>query len=122
MPTWLRKCPRSARAAATFPACADAATAVVTVADMPVSATSVMMRALDGPMNGTSRSVPRATRSETSTGSADHRLRRALVAELRTLVRLEQRHVVQQAGGGHVEVGRYVPATVFELGRRFSSV
>ena len=61
-----------AAAAATRPcrACRDAATAASTVDEAPVSTSSVMMRALDGPMYGTSRSVPAATRSPTVNGSA----------------------------------------------------
>ena len=73
---------RSCRSDATLSACRDAATAASTVAEAPVSTSSVMTRALDGPTKGTSRSVPAATRSRNRQRQRDDGLRRALVAEL----------------------------------------
>ena len=89
---------------ATLSACLDAATAAATVGDEPDSTSSVTMRALEGPMNGTSRSVPASTSCVTGSGKRDDRFRGALVAELRALVGLQRSHVVQQPRCLHVEI------------------
>ena len=81
--------------------------------DVPVSTSSPMTRALDGPMNATSRSVPASTRSETEHRQCNDRLCRALIAQLRPLVRLQGRHVVEQPGSCHVDVGQHGRTVLF---------